>query len=944
MAFPATPLNLTAYLALGADLTANPSTWVWTDATAYVFANPGIAITWGGRDGVAQAPPSTCEFTVDNADGRWVPTNPSGAWYGQLRKNTPIRILVDEGTSSVRWTGFLSSLPPRWDPSENFRYVPVQASGIMQRLQRGQTPLRSALVRAFSLTDPPPVAYWPAEDGADSTTIAEFFGGPPMTWANDLTLASAGPTGSSPLPEFTTAAGVNATVPAYASTSRWCVATVFRFPASPSSAVTLLRWFTTGTYPQWEVILTPGTPDVLTLVATDATGTIQINEPLNFVDTWLPPGTTEPMDRWLILAAAAYRTTGSSINYALYIMDQDGEAGVVNAASNVDPGAVLRVNVPTSVRLNGMHAGHWGVWADELTISGTFGIDRTALDGYTGETITDRAVRVGHEQGLPVTTGVASDLTMGPQPQDTFLAIERECEAVGNGRLFETRDPVTTATFLTHRAHTDLENVDAALTLNHDSGHLAPLFEPTDDDQNLINDVTATRSGAASAGSSARVIATEGEYSSLTPDNVGTYDDSVSVNVETDMDLMHQAGWRVNLGTVEGLRFPVVTLDFARNPSLIASWITCDIGSRITITNPPAGIAPDDIDLLIEGWTEIFGPFTWTVQLNCSPYSPWHVGIYADPTGDTDPWLGRAVGDPDCALRVAIDDNDLSMDVDPNYWRWTTTADDFPLPVRLGGEVVTVSSIATGGVTFIAVGAASHADNAAVTPALYAGHTADHVIFVVAAIRSSGTGTLQTPTGYTRLPIFAATDNVQVFAKVHDGTESNPTVTPSGGAAGDTVSAFTFGLGNAPITLADLGDIVIGANPPLLNASAANIAYSGMYTPYAGSLQLIVAWKQDDYTSVAAPAGFTEMIEASTTTGNDQSLYVAYRIDSTPAAVDSGSLVVTGGASAISRSAVVALGGGKQVFTLSARSVNGVVKSHAVGTRVAVDDPGVAGL
>lgn len=41
---------------------------------------------------------------------------------------------------------------------------------------------------------------------------------------------------------------------------------------------------------------------------------------------------------------------------------------------------------------------------------------------------------------------------------------------------------------------------------------------------------------------------------------------------------------------------------------------------------------------------------------------------------------------------------------------------------------------------------------------------------------------------------------------------------------------------------------------------------------------------------------------------------------------------------------MVALAAGYQTFTASARSVNGVTKSHTVGTLIEVDDPGVLSM
>jgi hypothetical protein len=940
MAFPSTYLAVRVEVALGADLTASPSTWAWTDATALglIRASSPITIRRGGYDGAIQAPPSTCTFTADNTDGRWVPSNPSGAWYGQLVKGTPVRVLVDEGTESVRWTGFLTSLPPRWNLKETDRYVEVTASGIMQRLQRGSTPLRSPLVRAMTGTSTPPVAYWSGEDGSQSTAIAEFYGGKPMQIVGQvLTLADDGPSGSLPLPEFTTVAGVRGVVPNPQITGEWSVACVFNFPAAPSAETSVMRWSTTGTL-WWQMTIDPtASPDDWELLAYDSSGTLIVNANADFTLT----ATGEAAyGSWVMFVASATQN-GANIDYQARVYDSAGSSVITGTATSQTAGMVSHISVNANSKVNGMHAGHWAVWDVDLDSGVSLEPNSDAVGGYDGELVSIRASRLGDEAGgVPINLDSLSTLEMGPQPIATILDIYRECEAVSNGRLFEEMDPTAADEYLHLKQIDDLADQDTVLTLNHDSGHLADL-QPTDDDQNYRNDWTATRSGGAGTGSSGRIFGTE----PLIPD-------SVSVNVYEDADLVHQAGWRYNVTSFQGLRYPSVQLNLARAPSLIPTWITCDIGSRITITNPPDGIEPDSVDLIIEGWTEVLGPKTWSVTLNCSPFQPYRV-IEMAVADDPNAYAGRYAADPDCALRVAIDTNDTSMDVDPNRKRWTTSTDHLPMNISLkpagtpgNGEVVTVSAVSTDAATFIAVGAASHADNAAVTPALYAGNTTDHMIFVVGAIRSSGTGTLSITAGYTRLPIFKSTDHIQVWAKVHDGSESDPTVTPAGGAAGDTVSAFTFGFGNIPITLDDLGDMVVDSITQL-NSSAANIAYGGLYSwKVYGCVQLIVAWKQDDYTSVALPAGsgFTEMIEASSTTGNDQSLYCAYRIDTTPAVVNGDSLAVTGGASAISRAAVFAIAGGKQTFTLSARSVNGVTASHAVGTRVAVHNPGVVSL
>src|SRR5690606_41668320 len=97
MAFPATPLAATVEIALDADVTANPSTWVWTDISQYIRQADGarIVITHGRGDEDDSAAPSTCSLEVDNRDNRFIRHNPMSPYYRRLRQGTPIRVSVE---------------------------------------------------------------------------------------------------------------------------------------------------------------------------------------------------------------------------------------------------------------------------------------------------------------------------------------------------------------------------------------------------------------------------------------------------------------------------------------------------------------------------------------------------------------------------------------------------------------------------------------------------------------------------------------------------------------------------------------------------------------------------------------------------------------------------------------------------------------------------------
>jgi len=374
----------------------------------------------------------------------------------------------------------------------------------------------------------------------------------------------------------------------------------------------------------------------------------------------------------------------------------------------------------------------------------------------------------------------------------------------------------------------------------------------------------------------------------------------------------------------------------------VGQWLESDIGDRLDRINALAEHPTEDVRLEVEGYMETIRHRGWTAQLNAEPYDPWRIGVMANPTGDTDADLGRLGGDGRAAIRAAITSTATSIAFDPSVFRWTTDVDDFtpPLRVRLGGEVVDVSNITTTAATFVAAGTVAHAVNASVTPSMPAGVAAGDLLLVLAAIRNSGGGEPVTPDGYVEL---LDADNVKLFGKVHSGSEVAPTVIFANGVANADTTAQMAAFRNMPTSVDDLDIVVSSAQQ--LNASAQDIAYPALPAiNIPGCVVLVLGWKQDDWTSVATLSGFTEIGEPDTTTGDDQGIVWDYVIQTTPDVVLPSSFSVTGGASAISVGAVVALAGGFQTLTVSARSTNGVVKDHPAGTNLEVEDVLIHGL
>ncbi|MGW4239255.1 hypothetical protein ACWEJP_20950 [Streptomyces sp. NPDC004749] len=96
MGFPDEPLRLRAELLLGG---------AWTDITQRVYSRDPIKTTAGqGAEGT-RVDPSACTLTLNNKDGAFSPRNPLSPYFGQLGRNTPLRITVAGPESYLRLDG-----------------------------------------------------------------------------------------------------------------------------------------------------------------------------------------------------------------------------------------------------------------------------------------------------------------------------------------------------------------------------------------------------------------------------------------------------------------------------------------------------------------------------------------------------------------------------------------------------------------------------------------------------------------------------------------------------------------------------------------------------------------------------------------------------------------------------------------------------------------------
>lgn len=929
MAFPATVLVLTARIAYGADPAADPADWddLWVSVDVRVKAGVRKSGGRGGATGTADA--GSCTFTIADPDGNHTPRNPRSAYWPYVRRMTPVQLLLDAGDGDLTWfEGFISNAAPRWDKSGRtpLQTVVITAKGILHRLIKGAAALRPALLRAITAAGP--VSWWPLDDGADATQAASG-------------LASSRPlTGAQP-PSFgvTAGDGLTGAPGAYVEViadEAYVGAVSGPVGELPPAGWSFQCWTYVESVPAAEI---DGSFDQAHVVRIDGAGSItrlQLahdanNDGTQGITLYVYDATTTgplggfgftvvgPYPRWVHVRIRVRQGAGNTVDINL---DVDGGTDVTPSSFG-GGGNPLTLGAPTTFTA-GATSAISGALDDPVGIlhagvaQPMFFADPDAPSlheaglAYVGETVSERMARLCAEEGIAITVAAGDTPTMGPQGTDTLVAELRKGEATDAGVLFED------GFGLAYQPRSARYNADYTLDLL--ASDLAEPPEPVEDDQTIRNALTVKRTG----GSSARYEDAESIAAETRIDQ-----GDVEISSDTDTGLLNHASWRVKLTTVPVMRLDSLTLDLAARPTLIPTWVASGLGGRMRVASIPDDRI-DDLDVFVEGASEEIGPKDWMVETTCSPALPYTVAVIEGAGAPDKPWrldtggseLTRDVTTTATTLRVC------TTGVVP----WTTDAafpDDFPFDVDVDGEQVPVSAIAAmTAASYVGAGTPAHGNNASVAPTLPGSLSDGDLLVLVAAIRNSGTGAPVEPDNWDTLKVFG---NLGLFTRRYRTGVSAPTVTFSGGVANATTSA-------AIIAVRDTTAVLLTDPATQLNGSAANIATPALAIARDYCLILAAAWRQDDWTGSAAPAGFTEAIDTSSTGGDDQGITLAYRIDTTAAAVAAGSFTITGGASAISRSIVVALRAGQQAFTVT-RSGNGVVRAHNAGTPVRLYQP-----
>ena len=589
----------------------------------------------------------------------------------------------------VRMVGEVPAWPPTRDLSGNDNYVSINPSGLLRRMDAGNRPQESALLRYIKTRSP--IECWPLTDGPRTTGAKSLVGGQDMQqeiligedtaadwqqgsladWIEPVLSVKANTTGSlrGGLPNRASAA------------SFWSVDLFLSGGGIPSSGQVAITDRGAGTDAENQTVIRiifTGSMNQLTVVRessgeTSSSSGLLANIPAAIYDE-------QPHHLRLTIDPLV-----SSTDWYVYV------DGVLAGSGNI---GTIAMKGALQVLLG------WGF----ATIDGATMSDRsfgyitywdstgptaaqmyTAYLGFQGERAGDRIVRLATEAGYTASVAGEPDYQqrLGIQGQKRLLELLNEASQTNFGYLVDRRDAIE----VIHRGQSTLWNQAPALTLDYSAGLISPPFRPVDDDRLTENDVSVKREFGSLP---AREVLEAGAMSVLPPEagGVGRYDTAHTYSLETDAQAAQAAGMRLHLGTYAGVRYTRLTLNLAneRVYQYIDDILRLDVGDKIRLTNLPADHGPDPVDVLIAGYTEDAGPGGWTITFNCLPGEPWTAGVtdsftygWADTDGSQ---LAAAVDAAATTLSLAVTAGPL----------WTDDPSDMPVDLRVGGEVVTVTA------------------------------------------------------------------------------------------------------------------------------------------------------------------------------------------------------------------------------------------------------------
>lgn len=307
--------------------------------------------------------------------------------------------------------------------------------------------------------------------------------------------------------------------------------------------------------------------------------------------------------------------------------------------------------------------------------------------GYAGEYAADRILRLAAAAGITAGASTPSSISMpmGPQSAKGVLALMQEAAASDGGFLYDQRAAIG----LGYNARAVLYNLPVTVVLDWSTNIFGGDPAPTDDDQTMRNDVTATNYTGTS---SHQQLATGPLSVQAPPNGVNTYPTSVSVNVASDGYLPDIARWVLAQDTVDKPRWPALPINMlngrVRASSALFNQIadaTPSAASIVQIKNLPAPNPPDAVLTRLLGLAETVAQDQWQGTWNCPPADVYTVPVWGSMRFDAEnSTVGTGFNTVAASLQIASA---------ANTQLWTTDGTMMPFDIIIAGERMTVTNI-----------------------------------------------------------------------------------------------------------------------------------------------------------------------------------------------------------------------------------------------------------
>jgi hypothetical protein len=574
--------------------------------------------------------------------------------------------------TDVDWefVGEVPSWPRSVDFSGKDATVSVNAAGILRRIQSAKDHVASALRRAATVNadDASVLAYWPCEDGSLSERLtavkgipATYSGAPGFEQCTSFAC-------SDPLPTWTSST-FSGIVPFYTASGLITVRALLDIPSGGvTSGSSLLTLHLTGGISAIRAWYSSG--GNLALTAYDLDGSILASSTITAFDV--------DDSRFQIgLSIDSITTPGTAIcTLSVYKV---GDSGGTYTTHNFT-GYVYRV---TSVEINrgkyisqAMGGGHVIVRKDNPTIFDLI----TAVNAHNDEQTSYRFQRLCYENNVPyrnVSQGYTDSVRSGEQKTDSLISLLEDA-ANSDGAILSDDDFPRLG--LKFRQRSTLWSQVPAVTIDYATDALSDIT-PVDDDMLTANDVTVTRRDSASY----RSVKETGTMSVKDfPEGIGRYDPgSIELSLSDDGMAQWHSEWMLHIGTLDEPRYPTIgIIGEMLSTAQLTAMTKLRVGDLIVIKNIPDVYG--DVKLLVNGINQKLNQFGRRWVLNTSPGSPYNVARYGITRYDT----------VSSTLGSSVTASATSLSVIESGTLWTTTPARFPLDIRVGPEVMTVTAIA----------------------------------------------------------------------------------------------------------------------------------------------------------------------------------------------------------------------------------------------------------